>query len=40
MFAKDSPFTLVPSLADGSVFMDEQVNFMVSRYGNAAAPTG
>jgi mannan endo-1,4-beta-mannosidase len=39
-FAKGSAFTTSPSLTDGSVYMDEQVNFMVSRYGGAAAANG
>ena len=39
-FAKGSPFTTAPSLTDGSVYMDEQVNFMVSRYGGASAANG
>lgn len=39
-FAKGSAFTNTPSLTDGNVYMDEQANFMVSRYGNAAAANG
>ena len=31
-----APFTTTPSLTDGTVYIDEQVNFMVSRYGSAA----
>ncbi len=40
LLAKGSPFTLAPSLTDGAVYMDEQVNFMVNRYGNAGSATG
>jgi len=40
LLAKGSPFTTAPSLTDGQVFMDEQVNFMVSRYGGAGSTTG
>jgi hypothetical protein len=39
-FAKGSPFTTAPNLYDGNVYMDEQVNFMVSRYGSAATANG
>ena len=37
---KGSAFTIAPSLTDGNVSMDEQVNFMVSRYGGAATAHG
>jgi len=40
LLAKGAPFTTAPSLTDGQVYIDEQVNFMVSRYGSAAGPTG
>jgi mannan endo-1,4-beta-mannosidase len=39
-FAKGAAFTTTPNLADGNVYMDEQVNFMVNRYGNATAANG
>jgi hypothetical protein len=37
---KGSPFTTSPNLTDGTVAVDEQVNFMVSRYGGAATAHG
>ncbi len=40
LLAKGSPFTISPNLADGAVYMDEQVNFLVSRYGSAASANG
>ena len=39
-FVKGSAFTTTPSLSDGKVYVDEQVNFMVSRYGGASSATG
>ncbi len=38
--AKGSPFTTSPNLTDGSVYIDEQVNFLVNRYGPASAANG
>jgi len=35
VFAKGSPFTLAPSTTDGSVYMDEEVNFLVQKFGRA-----
>jgi hypothetical protein len=40
VLTKGAPFTTAPSLTDGKVYIDEQVNFMVSRYGGAAGSTG
>ncbi|MFC1586329.1 glycoside hydrolase family 44 protein, partial [Fibrobacterota bacterium] len=37
---KDAPFSLEPDGNDNYVYMDEFVNFMVSRYGNASTATG
>lgn len=39
-FTKGRPFSLVPDTTDDSVFMDEYVNFLVNKYGNANAATG
>ncbi len=33
--AKGSPFTLAPSTTDSVVYMDEEVNFLVKRFGRA-----
>jgi mannan endo-1,4-beta-mannosidase len=35
-FAKGAPFLLQPDTTDGVVYMDEFVNFMVTKYGRAA----
>lgn len=35
VFAKGSPFTLAPSSTDSFVYMDEEVNYLVSRFGRA-----
>jgi hypothetical protein len=37
---KPTAFTLSPDLNDGKVYNDEMLNFLVSRYGNAASATG
>ncbi|MCB9495986.1 MAG: carbohydrate binding domain-containing protein [Fibrobacteria bacterium] len=34
-FAKGSPFTLAPSTTDSFVYMDEEVNFLVQKFGRA-----
>jgi len=39
-FTKNSPFSLTPDLTDTSVFMDEYVNFLVTKYGKANTSTG
>ncbi|MFC5470743.1 glycoside hydrolase family 44 protein, partial [Cohnella suwonensis] len=39
-YAKGSPFSLTPDTSDGSVYMDEEVNFLVNKYGSAATSTG
>ncbi|WP_437320844.1 glycoside hydrolase family 44 protein [Sorangium sp. So ce385] len=38
--SKGAPFSLVPDPSDGAVFMDEFVNFLVNRFGDASTPTG
>lgn len=40
VFAKGSPFTTTPDLSDGNVYVDEEVNLLVSRYGLGSTPTG
>ena len=37
---KGAPFTVTPDKTDGVVYMDEQVNLFVQRYGGAAAAKG
>ncbi len=39
-FVKGSPLSLVPDTSDDSVFMDEYVNFLMHKYGNASSTTG
>jgi mannan endo-1,4-beta-mannosidase len=39
-FKKDSPLSLIPDKTDNNVYMDEFVNFLVNKYGNASTPTG
>lgn len=39
-FAKGSNFSFTPDLNDGVVYMDEYVNHLVQKYGNAASSTG
>ena len=38
--SKGSPFSLTPDVNDNHVYMDEEVNFLVNKYGSAAASTG
>lgn len=38
--AKGSAFSLTPDLTDNAVYMDEFVNFLVNKYGNASTSTG
>lgn len=35
VFAKGSPFTLAPSTTDSFVYLDEEVNFLVKKFGRA-----
>jgi len=37
---KGEPFSLKPSRFDDYVYMDELVNFLVTKYGDASTPTG
>jgi len=39
-FAKNAKFTLTPDLTDNYVYMDEYVNFLVNKFGNASTATG
>jgi mannan endo-1,4-beta-mannosidase len=39
-YAKGSAFTLAPSNADGIVYSDEMVNWLVNQYGNASTLNG
>ncbi|WP_400190520.1 glycoside hydrolase family 44 protein [Hymenobacter sp. B81] len=40
VFRKGSAFSLMPSTADGVVYMDEQVNFLTQQHGTTASGTG
>jgi len=37
---KDSPLSTVPDTSDAFVYVDEEVNFLLSRYGPASGPRG
>ena len=37
---KGAPFVLNPDTSDGFVYVDEEVNFLMHRYGSASTPTG
>ena len=39
-FTKDAPLSTTPDLTDDYVYMDEYVNFLVNKYGNASTATG
>ncbi len=39
-FAKGSPFSLTPDLTDNKVYTDEEVNFLVNKYGRTKVPRG
>lgn len=39
-FEKGSPFSLIPDTTDDFVYMDEFVNFLVNKYGDASSATG
>ena len=39
-FTKGSPFSMTPDLTDGTVYMDEYVNFIVNTLGDAGTSTG
>ncbi|MBD3919819.1 fibronectin type III domain-containing protein [Paenibacillus sp. PR3] len=38
--SKGSAFSLTPDVTDNNVYMDEEVNFLVNKYGSAATATG
>ncbi len=37
---KGSPFTLTPNTTDGIVYVDEEINFLKTTYGNSTSPNG
>jgi hypothetical protein len=37
---KGAPFSLTPDTTDDYVYMDEEMNFLVNKYGNASTPSG
>ncbi len=39
-FTKDAPLSTTPDTTDDYVYMDEYVNFLVNKYGNASTATG
>lgn len=39
-FEKDAPLSITPDTTDDYVYMDEYVNFLVNKYGNASTATG
>lgn len=39
-FTKDAPLSLTPDTTDDYVYMDEYVNFLVNKFGNASTATG
>jgi chitodextrinase len=40
MPSKNAPFSLAPDLSDNAVYMDEFVNYLVHKHGDASTPTG
>ena len=40
VFRKNAPFTLQPDVTDGKVYVDEEINFLINRFGNSGTPTG
>ncbi len=40
IFKKDKPFSLDPDKGDAFVYLDEEVNFLVNKYGKADTATG
>jgi hypothetical protein len=40
MPSKNAPFSLIPDLTDNAVYMDEFVNYLVHKHGNASTSTG
>ncbi|PYG86898.1 dockerin type I repeat protein [Ruminiclostridium sufflavum DSM 19573] len=39
-FTKDAPLSTTPDTTDDYIYMDEYVNFLVNKYGNASSATG
>lgn len=37
---KNAPFTLQPDLDDNAIYVDEELNFLLNKFGNSSAPTG
>ncbi len=40
VFKKNAPFTLTPDLTDGKVYVDESINFLINKFGNAKSVNG
>lgn len=39
-FRKDKPLSLIPDSTDGYVYVDELLNFLITKYGKASSPNG
>lgn len=39
-FKKRAPFSLKPDLEDGTIYVDEYLNFLINRYGKSSTNTG
>lgn len=39
-FKKNAPFSLVPDKTDGVVYIDEQINFLINKFGDSTSSTG
>ena len=40
VFRKQAPFSLTPNLNDAQIYVDEQINFLINRYGNSSTLGG
>ncbi len=40
VFSKGKPFSMNPDTEDNFVYMDEEVNYLVNKFGNASTPKG
>jgi hypothetical protein len=40
IFRKNAPFTHQPDVTDGKVYVDEEINFLINKFGNSSTPTG
>jgi len=40
VYDKGSSYTTTPDLNDGYIYVDEEINFLMQKYGNAQSPTG